>query len=170
MKSVSKKDKKRYSLDMEGIKPVYLGIDYGKKRTGLAICDNGSIAFPLQTVSTPLEVAAIIKNRHVTDVVIGKSLNLDGTQNAVHIDAEVFVAALIKVLEVEGLDEISIHWHEERLTSHQASQEFFSMEAKGQERRGRNVSTDKKKADNLDERAAAIILQGYLDRLAAKNS
>ena len=60
-----------------------LGIDYGKKRIGIAISDiDQKIAFPLKTVENnkPIKILKkIIESEKVTTIVVGVPINLDGS-------------------------------------------------------------------------------------------
>jgi len=63
----------------------YLAIDYGEKRTGLAICDAGEmIASPLAVVSGQSDliprILDVIKSENVEAIVIGLPLNMDDTE------------------------------------------------------------------------------------------
>lgn len=66
----------------------YLGIDYGKKRVGLALSDEaGSMGFPHSIVAnTPRlidELCALIEREKVGAVVIGDSRDLSGDENEI---------------------------------------------------------------------------------------
>ena len=63
----------------------YLAIDYGNKRTGLAICDpTETIVSPLAVIQTQKELLQKIKNiieaENVEAVVLGLPLNMDDSQ------------------------------------------------------------------------------------------
>lgn len=119
-----------------------LGIDYGTKKVGLALTDeSGSMAFPHSVIpndqSFLQNILTLIEEKSVTMVVIGHSLNLDGTPNAVQTDIESFITDL--TLQTP----IPIHLEPEQLTSRQAATTT-----------GRN--------DQTDAAAAALILESYL--------
>jgi len=121
-----------------------LGIDFGTKKVGLALTDEaGKMAFPHTVVpndaSLLTTVVELIQENNITAVVMGHSLNLDGTPNAVQTDVESFIADL--TLQVP----IPIHLEPEQLTSKQAA-----------------VITGKN--DQIDAAAAAIILDTWLQK------
>ena len=66
----------------------YLGIDYGKKRVGLAISDDlGNMAFPKAVLENDPEllkkIKEIILNEKVEAVVMGESKNFKGEPNKI---------------------------------------------------------------------------------------
>jgi len=62
-----------------------MGIDYGEKRTGLAICDAAEmIASPLKVLTVGRSelvsgIGDIVKHENVKAIVLGLPLNMDGT-------------------------------------------------------------------------------------------
>lgn len=121
-----------------------LGIDFGTKKVGLALTDeSGTMAFPHDVIpndgSFLNAIEALITEKEVATVVIGHSLNLDGTPNAVQSDIEAFIADL--TLRVP----IPIHLEPEQMTTQQAA-----------------AITGKN--DQTDAAAAAIILDTYITR------
>lgn len=135
----------------------YLGIDFGTKRVGIAISDeNGTFAFPKTILKNDkqliLNLGAIIQNEKIESIVIGESLNEQGLANKVNQDIKNFIEILNK--------EFNLPIEKEK--------EFFSsFEAHG--RLGKESMSDRKtkieKGNDLDSKAAAIILQRYLDKL-----
>ena len=127
-------------------------IDYGGKRTGLAVTD------PLQIIATALttiatkELIAFLKNYFVQEkvelILIGEPLNLDDT--ATHATPLVYNA--IKQLQKE-FPTIPIKTVDERFTSKLASQAMVQM---GMKKKDRQVKA------NVDKIAATIMLQEYL--------
>ncbi len=133
----------------------YLGIDYGTKRIGLAVSDEGgTLAFPLTTVPAGRDalskIHTLAKDNGVQKIIIGESRTLGGEANAVQEDIAQFKKDLE---EVSGLP---AEFEREFFTSALAARQF-APEAKS---RKANPSHDK-----LDAAAAALILQGYLDRI-----
>jgi putative Holliday junction resolvase len=132
-----------------------LAIDYGGKRTGIAVTDPLKIiATGLGTVNTPKLMKFLkeyFSKEEVELVIIGMPLNLDDT--ATHITPEVkkFITAFQK-----HFPSIPIHEVDERYTSKLASQAMLQMGMKKKQRQ------DKAK---LDEIAATIMLQEYLQGL-----
>ncbi len=121
----------------------FMGIDYGTKRVGVAISDeNGTLAFPKEIVKNNGElfrkITDMIKTEGVFEVVVGESLDFAGLPNPLMKEIDFFVDKLTKKL---GLP---VHLEKEFLTSVEA----------------RRYEEGKK----TDARAAALILQRYLDR------
>jgi len=131
----------------------YLGIDYGTKRIGVAVSDDtGSVAFPLTTVASDREalsrVAALAKENNVETIVLGESRDFKGEPNPVMEDIEQFKK---DIAELSGLP---VEYEQELFTSSMAARQFAPDGS-----RKENPSQEK-----LDASAAALILQGYLDR------
>ena len=129
----------------------YLAIDYGLKRTGLAICDNSeTVVSPLKVIQSReklLEkIPEIIEAENVQAVVIGMPLNMDNSQGS---QAEI----VLKFAErLKTRLQIPVHFQDERLSSFGAEQKFASA-----------GFTKKQKTTRLDALAAAEILQAFLD-------
>jgi putative Holliday junction resolvase len=130
-----------------------LGIDYGSKRLGLAVCDElGLTAQALTTITRKnrerdLEkIDAVIKEYNVEKIVVGYPLRLDGTEG---IQCEK-VNRFVDILESRFSLPI-IKW-DETLSTKEAEQ--ILIEA--------NVNRKKRKGV-VDKLAAAIILKDYLD-------
>ncbi len=129
-------------------------IDYGGKRTGLAVTD------PLQIIATSLttidtkELIPFLKKyfqqESVELILIGEPLNLDDT--ATH--ATPLVKGAIKLLKKEFPD-IPLQTVDERFTSKMASRAMVEM---GMKKKDRQVK------GNIDKIAATIMLQEYLLR------
>ncbi len=129
-----------------------LGLDYGTRRIGLAYGDELGVATPLPALvaSDPGQrwaaLAAVIRERRITDLVLGQPLNMDGTEGPMARE----VAALAERLRAEfGLP---VHLADERLTSYEA-------EASIPPSRRRAVRA----SGLVDSRAAAILLGDYLE-------
>jgi putative Holliday junction resolvase len=121
-----------------------LGIDYGDKRVGLAISDEGGeFAFPVSTIKNSKyfmsDILEIIKEKGIEKIVVGESLNFLGEPNVIMKDIEEFCENLAKKTK------IPIIYEPEFLTSVQ-SERFQGL------------------VDLQDASAAALILQSYLDR------
>ncbi len=130
----------------------YLCIDYGQKRTGLAICDAGEmIASPLKVLTVAQSeliagIADIINREKVEAVVLGLPLNMDGTAGHQVKRVKKFAAQMKECID------IPIHFQDERLSSFDAEGKLAGTEL-----------TRKKKKKRLDAIAAASILQSFLD-------
>ena len=132
-----------------------IGLDLGTKRIGIAICDDKrKIASPYKTIEYKNmdylvhELKNIIKDNNIFAVIIGNPINMDGSfgKSAQSINDKA------KVIEKE-LDLIIAMW-DERLSTSGA----FSISS------NLDINFSKKKK-NIDEKAAAFILQGALDYL-----
>jgi putative Holliday junction resolvase len=129
-----------------------LGIDPGTRRIGLAYGDELGVAVPLpaliQTDPAAREaaLAAMVRARRITDLVLGLPLNMDDTAGPKAKEAE----ALAEKLRANfGLP---VHLVDERLTSQEA--EATIPKAKRREVRASGI---------IDSRAATLILQDFLD-------
>ena len=130
-----------------------IGIDYGKRRIGIAITDPLQMfASPLTTI-TPAEFDTFIKDylktESVDEFVIGypRQMNNQPSESVKYIDP------LIKKLK-KSYPEIQVHLADERFTSQLA---FRSMIDGGVKKENRK---DKAMVDRI---SASIILQSYLD-------
>ena len=130
-----------------------LGIDYGTKRTGIAITDSMQIiASGLTTVAThTLDsfLSDIVISENIECFVVGHPKNLDGTNT----DSTGHVNSFVKRLQ-KKYPEIPVHQIDERFTSKIAKQ---SILASGIKKKGRQNNA------LVDEVSATIILQNYLD-------
>ncbi|HEX9700455.1 MAG TPA: Holliday junction resolvase RuvX [Acidobacteriota bacterium] len=132
-----------------------LGLDIGARRIGVAVSDAADLmALPLTTLETgaggqlPLgRLRELVAERGVETIVVGLPLRLDGRSGPEAHGAEAAAEELRAALGVAV-----VLW-DERLTSAEA--ERLLIEA-GMSRRRRKGATDRI--------AAALILQGYLDR------
>jgi putative Holliday junction resolvase len=136
--------------------PRILCIDYGGKRTGLAVTDPLQIiASGLTTVDTK-ELIPFLKKYFQTEqvelILIGEPLNLDDT--ATH--ATPLVKAAIQKLQKE-FPVIPIRTVDERYTSKMASRAMIEMGMKKKDRQNKRL---------VDEIAATIMLQEYLQSIS----
>jgi putative Holliday junction resolvase len=133
-----------------------LCIDYGGKRTGIAVTDPLQIiATALQTVETHMLFVFLknyLKQEEVERILIGHPLNLDDSPT----HATPLVEAAIKRLNKE-FPQLPIERVDERFTSKLAGRAMLEMGMKKKQRREKG---------QVDQIAAAIMLQEYL---AAKN-
>ncbi len=134
----------------------YLAIDYGMKRTGLAVCDAGeTIASPLAVVQGRKDliqrIQRVVASEGVEAIVLGLPLNMDGTEGPQARLVQAFGKELGRQLG------IPVHFQDERLSSFEAEQRLQEMD----------LSRAKKK-ERLDALAAADILQNFLDQRAGR--
>ena len=132
-----------------------LGIDPGKKRIGIAVCDeNKIVATPYSTIiknnfsNLLSEINKIISDNDIRGIVIGNPINMDGSPSQSSQSAKDLAINLSKNIS------IPITMWDERLSSRGA----FNLS------NDLNVNTSKK-IRKLDENSAAFILQGALDFL-----
>ena len=137
-----------------------LGIDPGKKRIGIAICDeNKSVATPYTTLVKNnfseflLKIKKIISDNNIKGLVIGNPINLDGSSSQSSQSAKDLSINLSKNIS------IPITLWDERLSSRGAFNLSNDLE----------VNTSKK-LEKLDENSAAFILQGAIDFLRKENT
>ena len=136
----------------------YLAIDYGTKRTGLAICDPAeTIASPFAVIQGQKElqkkIADVVKAENIGAVVLGLPLNMD--------DSEGFQTKLV-LRFAERLKEhlnVPIHFQDERLSSFSAEEKLASA-----------GFTRGKRRKRLDAVAAAEILEAFLGQKAHKEA
>ncbi|MBQ0150305.1 MAG: Holliday junction resolvase RuvX [Bacteroidales bacterium] len=131
-----------------------IGIDYGRKRTGLAVSDPLRIfASPLETVPAAKIIEYLKKysqNETIVRFVIGYPVNMNGRPSEAAADIDRFLPQLRK-----AFPGIPVELEDERFTSVLAHRAMIDGGMKAKDRR------DKKQVDKI---SAAIILQGYLDR------
>ena len=133
----------------------YIGIDYGKKRTGISISDfNKVISFPLDTIETKnliFYLKDLIVNEKIEKVVIGKPLKLN---NELH-ELEIDIIQLIKSIK-SIFPQIIIERIDERFTSKISS---LIIRQSGINRKSRmNKSI-------IDKISASLILESYLIKI-----
>lgn len=129
-----------------------LGLDLGERRIGVAISDEmGLIASPLTMVPrqgpVSKDVRALIDRYGIVRVVVGLPVGLSGREGP--------QAAVIRSYAEHLREELSVpmdYW-DERLTTSIAQQHLIAG----------GVRRDKRK-QQVDAMAAAVMLQGYLDR------
>jgi|SRR5690554_4267148 len=129
-----------------------LALDYGSKRTGIAITDELQlIASGLTTVATP-ELLQFLKDyiasEKVALILVGEPKQKDGT----HSDIEVEIRKFLKQFS-EIFPEMEIKRVDERYTSKMAFQTMIDSGLKKKQRRNKAL---------VDEISATIILQEYL--------
>lgn len=134
-----------------------LGVDFGDRRTGIAISDaSRTIAFPRETLvcDHPEQAAAAVARlaaaEDVAEIVVGYPLNLNGTAGPRAARTDEFLAELAKrtALPLKKWDE--------RLSTKIAEAVLIEAGTSRAKRRG-----------VVDKLAAQVILQGYLDATGA---
>jgi putative Holliday junction resolvase len=136
---------------------IIMGLDYGERRIGAAVCDQLEIAaHPLPTLErdgSELErLAAMVGQRGAGLIVVGLPLRMDGTEGTQCRKVRGFIKRLRKTLP-----QVEVVTMDERLTTAEAHRALTDMGARMQQRR-----------QDVDRMAAQVILQRYLDRRAAE--
>ena len=130
-----------------------LSIDYGKKRTGLAVTDPLQlIANGLTTVATSElfdYVISYVKKEQVERIVVGHPRQADGTDSENMRRVEPFVNRLRK-----ALPDIPIEFFDERFTSVLAHNAMIDGGLRKKARQNKAL---------VDEISATIILQGWME-------
>ncbi len=133
-----------------------IGIDVGTKTLGLAVSDTTRmIASALETIrrvkfTTDVQVFAAICAKHqVVAGVIGYPISLDGSKGPRAQATEAFARQLVRVVPMPIL-----MW-DERLSTVAAERALLEAD-----------TSRRKRAEKIDMVAAAIILQGAIDRLS----
>ncbi len=132
----------------------FIGIDYGRKRVGVAVSDPlGIFASAVDTIHST-KIIEYLENysekEHVVRFVVGRPINMDGSPSAAAADVDAF----LKRLRARFPD-IPIELEDERFTSVLAHRAMIDG---GMKKSGRR---DKASVDKI---SAAIMLQGWLDR------
>ncbi len=134
-----------------------LALDHGTKRIGVAVSDElKMIAQPLEFI--PAEPFAeflarlkeLLREKEVELILVGMPRNMDGSYGPAALQVQNFIAAL------KGEVAVPIWTWDERLTSAQANRLLIEGKVRRDKRKGK-----------VDQTAAAILLQSYLDSRAA---
>lgn len=131
-----------------------LGIDFGDARIGVAVSDElGILAHPLETIAVrttePVaRVAQLVAEKSATIVIIGLPKNMDGTTGSAAEKARAFAEKL------RALGITTRMW-DERLSTVAAQRNLHEA--------GHNAKTSR---PLIDQAAAVLILQGWLDSQA----
>jgi putative Holliday junction resolvase len=136
-----------------------LGIDLGSRRIGLAVSDpEASVAIPRGVLARSGDLTAdhrtitsIAREAGADRIVVGLPLSLSGEAGP----AARAVLEEVEALRAEAGEGVRVETHDERLTTVTAEQRL--RETRVRSRRRREV---------VDEVAAAVMLQSYLDRAA----
>lgn len=135
-----------------------LGLDVGSKRIGVAGCDRtGLIATGITTIERTRferdveQIKQLVDEREVTVLVIGLPYSMDGSLGFQAKLTKKFAKRIAKILQ------LPVEYIDERLTSYQAEQMIIAE----------NRSPSRNKG-LIDRKAAAIILQQWLDERRGK--
>jgi putative Holliday junction resolvase len=132
-----------------------LGIDLGKKLTGLAVSDSGrSIATPHKTIENKFfsydigEIQKVVDAKSITGLVFGLPLNMDGSKSELCLHLVDFISHLEKRIN------LPVYLQDERFSSKAASRSLLETELSA-----------RKRNEAQDRVAASYILQTVLDRI-----
>lgn len=132
---------------------VILSVDYGDKRTGIAVCDKlEMLASPVCVITEwnidtlANKIVEIAKEKRAEEIVVGMPKNMDGSEG--------FRADACKNLgkKLSNLTDVPIEFWDERLTTVSAHKILSDNNIRG-----------KKRKSVVDAVAADIILQDYID-------
>ncbi len=131
----------------------WLGIDFGKKRVGLAFADSTiGISFALETRNRINEKAdgayfkRIVLDEKITGIVVGLPIHSDGREGDKAIEARAYGEWLKQTLN------LPVFFYDERFSTFEANSIM------------REAGLDmKKRKEKRDQIAAQIILQGFID-------
>ncbi len=136
-------------------------LDVGDVRIGVAVCDPLEIAaFPVGTITRAgslkrdtATVAALLAEQEADAVVVGLPLSLDGGVGPQAQKTQGFARALAKLLPIPV-----VFW-DESLSSVEANDTMIAL----------GMSREKRRAQ-IDSRAAAVILESYLEHRRVSNA
>ncbi len=122
----------------------YLSIDYGAKKVGIATSDDdGRMAYPCMIAQNDKslmgDIKEIVKAMGINEIVIGESIDQNGKPNEIMKEIRSFA------VKIEDELDLPVHFEKEFMTS---------LEARRFQ--GKHI---------VDDSAAALILQRYLDRV-----
>ena len=130
-----------------------IGIDYGRKRVGVAVSDPlGIFASALETVPAAKIIDYLknyTQNNKVVRFVVGYPMNLNGKPAECAQYVDVFLKQLKK-----QFPQIPVVLEDERFTSQLAMKAMIA---------GGMKKSDRREKENVDKISAAIILQSYMD-------
>ncbi len=138
-----------------------LGIDYGTKRIGIAITDEGGkLAFPkeilINDTNTLKNLEQILKKENIEEIVIGESVDFSGKLNSLSARIEVFILELKEKFKLPIYKQVEFLTSVEARKSPNAKKQFNSS--------GAHSKVKQIKSGRIDASAAALILQRYLDK------
>lgn len=132
-----------------------LALDYGSKRTGVAVTDSLQlIASGLTTVAT-VELLDFLKNylqrEVVSEIVIGQAKRMSGELSDIETEIVPFISDLKKLFPT-----VRIEREDESMTSQIAFQSMIDGGLKKKQRRNKAL---------IDQVSATLILQRYMERM-----
>ena len=146
------KRKEKYGI-IKHVMDNILAVDYGKKRWGLAFCDELRVVFTLPAATQDdfkdrvAYLLRVMKERRITQVVMGLPLTLKGDRTAWTEEVEKFAREFIEPTGVK------VDWVDEAMSS---------VEAAAKQPRRKIKQGRAPRDGTLDSAAAAIILEEWL--------
>lgn len=153
-----------------------MALDVGSVRIGVALSDaSGFLASPYTTLRVSRDetqtweaIQRLIHETEAQGLVVGLPISLDGEIHAQGARVQAFVERLKQHIT------IPVTFWDERLSTVEAQrlrgeyeQEARAGKARGGRERGRKEGRRKRKGQEIDALAAAVILQEYLDHLSS---
>lgn len=133
---------------------IIMSVDLGKARTGIAVCDKTEflaspykVIFEKSPLKLPEKVAEVVKETKAELIVVGLPKNMDGSEGESAQNARAFAQ------KITGLTGIETVMQDERGTTITAHNFLNTTNTRG-----------KKRKNVVDEVAATIILQNFLDK------
>ena len=134
---------------------MYIGIDFGTKRIGLAL--GSTLTGSARALSVLPNNGAflndlnkLIKEWQVTGLIVGLPLDMDGEEQEITRQVRNFAK------KIKNHCQLPVDFVDERLTSFEAERQFKDLR--------QNNQAKAKNKDQIDAMAAQIILQSYLDQ------
>jgi putative Holliday junction resolvase len=133
-----------------------MGIDFGSKRVGVALSDEGgTMAFPYGVLANSPDlindIAKLVTEHEITAIVLGESTDMHGNANKIMGSIEKFKQ------NIEAELDLPVFYQKEFMTSlhsgNTLTKDIFS---------DRQIKKDREVKD--DSKSAALILQRYLDK------
>lgn len=137
-----------------------MGVDVGTVRVGLALSDvTGTLASPLETLQRAKNgsdldrLADLVVEHEVSEIVVGEPRHLSGASGASAQDADAYSQAL-----ADRVADVPVHLIDERLSTVTAASHL----------RASGIGS-RKQRPVIDQAAAVVILQSYLDSRQARS-
>ena len=131
-----------------------IAIDYGLKRTGIAVSDSDAvIAFPLETVNSKDAIKFLINylaKEKVDCVIVGMPRQNNGSDSEIVPQVKIFIKEL-----KNKFPRVEVKEEDERFTSVLAKRSLIDSGVKKMQRRDKAL---------VDVTSATILLQGYLEK------
>ncbi len=142
-----------------------IALDVGDKTVGIALSDELAItAQGLMTLERvgirkdTTKILQLVKEYQCDTIVIGLPKKLDGTDSIQTEKVYEFRTMLENKMRSTGMKDVEVVWQDERLTTVMAEKVLIEADV-----------SRKKRKKVIDKQAAVLIMQSYLDSLAAKN-